>query len=693
MNERLTLQLNVETVGDAQLNRLSESMNRVSQAGERMATRAMGVGLNQVGDAASAAKEKVQTFVGAIPGMGVAAERFINLIPGLGQVIQKAFPLLGLIAFSEGIGRLGPQIAELAGKFDPLTIAQNRATEAAKEYNAEITKLGENIARTRLEGLAAALGGSASSGLAAGEAQAKQLQAQQNVRLANAAFQRAQEAAKPDFDFVTGEQSNAPGSRAYRAQQLDLDVARKELTKAQLELRVMDDALSKLSVSSARAQQDKNNAAENRAYDMARSVRERWAGVGGGSEFDRIREEAAKFAEPRRRRDGDNVYFDSLSSGQMGELASQTRLKIAAEIARQNADQSKWDVFSGGRNLAGSSISRMGEDYGKEIIANLDRRATAVLEALKQHNAELKQADEANILGLRDEAQHRSRMMALTARPGSEVAALRAELAIQTQTIAAELARKESHPASWLNIEAERAKAVRETQNAQWSFEEKLQELRLRNVNSFRDNVVRSFDDLVGGRGGNVLKSFGLGIQRQVIGNLAEDIYPRIQKLMSGFQVAEGGLMSRLLKGTPFAPDPLKLATDANTAATMANTAALQGAGGGGVGSVAAGVAGLLGVASPGGGSMYQYGAVGADGLPVRGLTSSGAAAMAPKAGSSMMARGIGIAGAAAAGGFAAYDQFRHGDLRGAVGGTGALVGAAGAIMAMTPMADRKSVV
>lgn len=47
----------------------------------------------------------------------------------------------------------------------------------------------------------------------------------------------------------------------------------------------------------------------------------------------------------------------------------------------------------------------------------------------------------------------------------------------------------------------------------------------------------------------------------------------------------------------------------------------------------------------------------------------------------SNLARGVGIAGAAAAGGFAAYDQFRHNDVRGDIGGVGALAGTAGSIM------------
>ncbi|MDQ1471040.1 MAG: hypothetical protein QOJ99_2520 [Bryobacterales bacterium] len=47
-------------------------------------------------------------------------------------------------------------------------------------------------------------------------------------------------------------------------------------------------------------------------------------------------------------------------------------------------------------------------------------------------------------------------------------------------------------------------------------------------------------------------------------------------------------------------------------------------------------------------------------------------------------AKTLGIAGAAIGGGIAAFDQFRHADVRGAIGGTGALAGATGSILALS---------
>lgn len=72
-----------------------------------------------------------------------------------------------------------------------------------------------------------------------------------------------------------------------------------------------------------------------------------------------------------------------------------------------------------------------------------------------------------------------------------------------------------------------------------------------------------------------------------------------------------------------------------------------------------------------------DYPAENSDALPVSSVSPSAAAT----AKSSNLSRGVGIAGAAIAGGFTAYDQFRHGDVRGDIGGVGALAGMAGSIM------------
>jgi hypothetical protein len=95
-------------------NKSAGSMNNTTATIKQVAS-----GITQTGEAAEKAGQKVQTFVGAIPGLGVAAERFIGLIPGLGQVLVNLFPVLGAIAFATAIVRITGNITELfegAGK-------------------------------------------------------------------------------------------------------------------------------------------------------------------------------------------------------------------------------------------------------------------------------------------------------------------------------------------------------------------------------------------------------------------------------------------------------------------------------------------------------------------------------------------------------------------------------------------------
>jgi hypothetical protein len=92
--------------------------------------------------------EKMRTsFVGAIPGFGVAAERFIGLVPGLGPLLMKAFPVFGAIAF----GRI------LVGLIGDVTHLQE-AEEALKKSNEQLDDgyrtLGQSIDKLNIAALA-----------------------------------------------------------------------------------------------------------------------------------------------------------------------------------------------------------------------------------------------------------------------------------------------------------------------------------------------------------------------------------------------------------------------------------------------------------------------------------------------------------------------------------------------------------
>jgi len=73
-----------------------------------------------------------------------AAERFLTMIPGLGAAMQMAFPLIGIIALVEVIGRA-------IGKFTELSEAEKKAAEEAKELSKAYQGIKEDIAKIDLE--------------------------------------------------------------------------------------------------------------------------------------------------------------------------------------------------------------------------------------------------------------------------------------------------------------------------------------------------------------------------------------------------------------------------------------------------------------------------------------------------------------------------------------------------------------
>lgn len=121
-------------------NKSAGSMNNTTATIKQVAS-----GITQTGEAAEKAGKKVQSFVGAIPGMGVAAERFIGLIPGLGQAMIAAFPVFGAVAFAAGLGRVAEGVRDIANEWDPVISAEKRAKEVAKEFGDEILKIRKHL--------------------------------------------------------------------------------------------------------------------------------------------------------------------------------------------------------------------------------------------------------------------------------------------------------------------------------------------------------------------------------------------------------------------------------------------------------------------------------------------------------------------------------------------------------------------
>jgi hypothetical protein len=133
-------------------------------------------GITQTGEAAEKAGQKVQSFVGAIPGMGVAAERFIGLIPGLGAGLLAIFPVLGAIAFAEGLGRVATSIGNAIDEAIGLKKAMEQLADATKEADSAIASLGKTVDSINVDRMTEKFGKESGlklkAGLGAAEAQA-----------------------------------------------------------------------------------------------------------------------------------------------------------------------------------------------------------------------------------------------------------------------------------------------------------------------------------------------------------------------------------------------------------------------------------------------------------------------------------------------------------------------------------------
>ncbi len=233
--------------------------------------------------------------------------------------------------------------------------------------------------------------------------------------------------------------------------------------------------------------------------------------------------------------------------------------------------------------------------------------------------------------------------------------------------------------------EREQARADAEEMQHQKLFDadmernQALLQIALRQKEAFQNLVVGGLDSLLSGNFGSFLQSQGRNFVNQVAGNAAGLAWSGLSKYIPH----TSGTLGKLFEGTAFGPDPLKISTDANTAATIANTAALRSfslsATGGGAGSVLSSAITLADgtvIGGGAGGGAGNHPVVMPDGTVINtGVTGS--------AGKFTFAKGVGIAGAAAGGIYGAYSGFSQGNLAGAASGIGALSGATGAILSL----------
>jgi len=142
-NERLSLEIAAKAIGQESIDRLSESLNRFSVAAESSGDRA-GRSFSGAGQAigqhfvppVAAASAAIREFEGNLPIRAV--ERFLTTTLGMGDALQKIFPIVGAIAFAGALVEAGNKVYELEQKWDPIVRAEKAAKDAVEEYGKSV---------------------------------------------------------------------------------------------------------------------------------------------------------------------------------------------------------------------------------------------------------------------------------------------------------------------------------------------------------------------------------------------------------------------------------------------------------------------------------------------------------------------------------------------------------------------------
>lgn len=253
------------------------------------------------------------------------------------------------------------------------------------------------------------------------------------------------------------------------------------------------------------------------------------------------------------------------------------------------------------------------EDAIPGIGASLERAAATSQKLLTDASAKSRSILEARVQLLKQEAAVRTRILQLER--GVDQATGQAQ---DARVIAAleELRIREQLARSDQELFQARLDATIAIRDAQLQSDLEVAQARRQQIDDFREAVVRAFDSaLREGSGGlrDVFQSIARGIQRQIVGNLAEELF-RIGRDSLNLEVpgqrGKGGKLTalgRVLRGTPFGVDPAKTATDNNTKALESTRVSLDNlslkvdslarglGGGGGVVGVSGEAGGLLG--------------------------------------------------------------------------------------------------
>lgn len=382
-SEAVSEQIKVEN----QIKRVKEAMDSLSESGEKAA----------------------KSFVGVIPGFGVAAERFISIIPGLGTVLEKAFPLFGAIAFGEVIVRIGEQVFKLAEKWDPLTRAIKESTEEAKKFDQQVKSIKESIIATDLKTYTKAYGDVAGSAKQIADSvnqsfldtrriQAIQLQITDAQQKANAtrieegivlpAGTREQQGAVKDLVRLTRELDVAQREKAQHEKESAYEAVALNAKFRDERIKREEEAIE----AGKRAAEEEKRLALARRAEIARqqeaAFRERQALEEENDKIlSKVNSEIVLGREREIKRETQTLYEES-----------QERLRIARQEASEEKriiEQRRQDIqTSGAIGEAGIGVGRAGAQAGKarsdgSLFGSTASQDVAYLQAIKELDRQL----------------------------------------------------------------------------------------------------------------------------------------------------------------------------------------------------------------------------------------------------------------------------------------------------------------
>jgi hypothetical protein len=704
-NERLTLELNVKTVGQAEVEALTTALNRAVAAGQgstdsvtrgAQAVRNYGDAFGHSVPQVAAASGAIREFEGTLPIRAV--ERFLTTTLSLGPALQAAFPLVGGIAFAGMLVKVGEEVYKLYKSWDPLTKAQELATESAKQYGQQIRQIAEQIERIDLSNLRLALGPIAAGAIeGAGKTSFNAAVSASMIELLRSDI--AKESA-----IASAHKISIPG-----VPQLAIDRLIESPEHAQATLKVLNTKLSEqLEVNQlAQGQQQQLISLPLQASKDEKERKNQQAAEEQARKEKQLADSAQRIMTSSTERSLTNPLVRSLFAAgtQSAQFVGTPYLQGAQESGQR-------DVNAAYNEEARKALAATDKEYAEERNAD----AKQFLENLRLQTSELERQlgidhklieSEDSLTKQRATAQVRqieSTVLSRRKQGSSEDPAVQKQLELD---MAQKIFDVEMKSASQLMDADKRREAFgaaqlkfsQDYQKAQETAEASIADIEQKRLETYRETVGSLFDAATSRNPmamRDLLRSTILGQGRTIVENATSLIWPQIEKVIPHAT----GTLGTLLKGTPFGPDPLKSSTDLNTTATTANTAAmdrltgaLSGRGTAAGASISSGTNGIPGAGAISGGSASDLGGVSGGLVDTSGYDPNFMGpqqatqglmmplSLAKSAGSSTLGKDIGIAASVAAGSIAAYKDFSKGGVGGALGGAGAIAGVAAAVL------------